>query len=148
MNKEKRYDASLIKGSMVIWTFFEMSRALRDAPTSSGLLRDAAHFRVPEEPEGRLEGRGNTLLTIFLTSFNHFLRSSWALVATMLKVRRWNAGTPQRPKTQFFQMVSRGSPNTFDSRSGAVFDVLKTIAALALSKPAGTPSPLSPSRNL
>ena len=42
---------------------------------------------------------------------------------------------------QFFQSRSKGSPNAFSSLSKGVFDVLKTIAVLALNKPFGTPSP-------
>jgi hypothetical protein len=90
---------------------------------------------------------GKTLSIVALTSPSHCFRSLSVLLTTTLNMRRQKVLTPHSPKTQLRQMASSGSPKMRCSRSGIVFDVLKTMAALAVSRPFGIPSPESPSKN-
>ena len=63
-------------------------------------------------PSGRIPGRWGLYIAIAWTGVS-------LLVATTPNIRRSHRLTPQRPKTQSFQMRSRGSPNTDCSRSAS-----------------------------
>nr|MDO8088269.1 hypothetical protein [Candidatus Sigynarchaeum springense] len=66
---------------------------------------------------------------------SHSFRCYGVLVMTMLNVVRWMVSTPRRPMVQRHHVVSSGSPNLCHSRSGGMWDVLNTSAALTFNKP-------------